>query len=135
MVTAKELLKFSIRNLPSNKSCTIKNISRVTRLYANSLTKSSTIHATMDPTSTPPDPIIELLTTYWELNSSTIDELTELPSALEFMRYVALNRPFVVRGGASDWTATQTWDVGTLKRRLEGQSVNVAVTPKGYPSS
>jgi peptidyl-lysine (3S)-dioxygenase / protease len=86
----------------------------------------------MNPTSAPPlDPIAELLTTYAELNSSRIDELAEVPSALEFMRYVARNRPFVVRGGARGWKATRTWNVGTLKALLEGQSVNVAVTPRG----
>jgi jumonji domain-containing protein 7 len=76
--------------------------------------------------------MVELLTTYNELNSTSIDELTDVPSALEFMRYVARNRPFVVRGGASDWQATRTWDVATLKELLGGQSVNVAVTPEGY---
>src|SRR5271156_5023974 len=87
----------------------------------------------MDPSPAAPlDPIIALLTTYNELNSSCIDELTEVPSPLEFMRYVARNRPFVIRGGASDWQATRTWNVQTLKALLEGQSVNVAVTPKGY---
>jgi peptidyl-lysine (3S)-dioxygenase / protease len=78
------------------------------------------------------DPITELLTTYNELNSSSIDELTEVPSPLEFMGYVARNRPFVVRGGASDWKATRTWSVEALKERMAGMSVNVAVTPKGY---
>jgi jumonji domain-containing protein 7 len=84
---------------------------------------------------TPPsleDPIAELLTTYDELNTLAIDELHELPSALEFMRYVARNRPFVIRGGASHWEATKTWNVETLKELLAGQSVNVAVTPFGY---
>ena len=84
-----------------------------------------------EPDTPPSDPIIELLTTYSELNLSTTDELTEVPSALEFMRYVARNRPFVVRGGALDWRATKTWSVETLKELLEGQSVNVAVTPEG----
>ncbi|KAF8849871.1 phospholipase A2 [Acephala macrosclerotiorum] len=90
----------------------------------------------MDPT-TPPDldPIISLLTTYNELNSSLADEFTELPSALEFMRYVAKSRPFVVRGGAKDWEATKAWDAETLKTLLEGQSVNVAITPKGNADS
>jgi Cupin-like domain len=82
---------------------------------------------------TPPlDPITELLTTYNELNSTHIDTLSSPPSALEFLRFVARNRPFVVRGGASDWEATRTWDIETLKRLLEGQSIQVAVTPHGY---
>ena len=79
----------------------------------------------------PLDPIIELLTTYNELNSPSIDEFREVPSALEFMRYVARNRPFVIRRGASDWKATRTWNVATLKELLQGQSINVAVTPEG----
>jgi jumonji domain-containing protein 7 len=87
------------------------------------------MHSESDPP--PSDPIIELLTTYNELNLPTADELSEVPSALEFMRHAARNRPFVVRGGAADWKATKTWNVGTLKELLDGQSVNVAVTPKG----
>jgi jumonji domain-containing protein 7 len=77
------------------------------------------------------DPIIELLETYDELNSSEITELFEEPSALEFMRFVALNRPFVVRGGAVQWKATQSWNVKYLAKIMEGQNVNVAVTPNG----
>ena len=78
------------------------------------------------------DPIITLLTTFSELNSSQIEELDELPSALEFMRYVSLNRPFVVRGGVSDWEAVQAWNIETLKKAMDGQMVNVAITPNGY---
>ncbi|KAH6680686.1 cupin-like domain-containing protein [Halenospora varia] len=81
------------------------------------------------------DPITALLTTYNELNSSLIDELDEEPSPLEFMRYVAQNRPFVVRGGASGWEACKKWDVARLKSVMEGMSVNVAVTPKGNADS
>ncbi len=76
----------------------------------------------MNPISAAPlDPITELLTTYTELNSLEIAELVEVPSALEFMRYVARNRPFVVRGGAEEWKATRTWDVSSLKALLEEQ--------------
>jgi jumonji domain-containing protein 7 len=78
------------------------------------------------------DPIATLLTTYNELNGPSIDILPAEPSALEFMRYVCLNRPFVVRGAAQEWRATQTWNTQTLKAALEGASVNVAVTPFGY---
>ena len=84
-------------------------------------------------TRTPPplDPIVELLTTYNELNLPSPDILSEAPSALEFMRYVARNRPFVLRGGAEDWRATKMWSLDRLKMLLSGQKVNVAVTPKG----
>lgn len=75
--------------------------------------------------------IVELLTTYNELNPSCIEELDEEPSPLEFMRYVARNTPFVVRRGAREWTATQTWDAAYLRSTLAGSKVNVAVTPLG----
>ncbi|KAL2135210.1 hypothetical protein VTI74DRAFT_9416 [Chaetomium olivicolor] len=77
------------------------------------------------------DPIAELITNYNELNSSVIDELEEEPSPLEFMRYVAKNTPFVVRGAAADWQANRTWSVEYLKEFLGNETVNVAVTPFG----
>jgi len=82
-------------------------------------------------TSTPSDPIHDLLTTYSDLNSPYITTLTSPPSALEFLRFVSQNRPFVVRGGASDWPAISEWNVLSLKETLKGREVNVAVTPKG----
>jgi jumonji domain-containing protein 7 len=78
------------------------------------------------------DPVAELITNHNELNSSVIEELDEEPSALEFMRFVARNTPFVVRGAAADWQATRTWTVDYLKEFLGEEPVNVAVTPAGY---
>ena len=78
------------------------------------------------------DPIADLIVTYNELNSSHIHELHEEPSALEFMRFVARNTPFVVRGGAVNWKATQTWTAEYLSNFLGDETVNVAVTPFGY---
>lgn len=78
------------------------------------------------------DPIAELITNYNELNGSIIEELDEEPSPLEFMRFVARNTPFVVRGAAADWEATRTWNVQFLKDFLGDEPVNVAVTPAGY---
>lgn len=86
----------------------------------------------MEPTA---DPLAELLINYNELNTSVVDELQEEPSPLEFMRYVSRNTPFVVRGGASTWTATKTWTIGHLKHLLRDQTVNVAVTPEGFVDS
>lgn len=83
----------------------------------------------MDPSS---DPIAELLDNYHELNSSGIEELDAEPSPLEFMRHVARNAPFVVRKGAANWTATKTWTASYLRECLQDQTVNVAVTPKGW---
>ncbi|KAK1828273.1 cupin-like domain-containing protein [Podospora conica] len=75
--------------------------------------------------------ITELITSYNELNSSSIIELHHEPSPLEFMRFVAKNTPFVVRGGAADWKAIRTWSVDYLKATLADEQVNVAVTPFG----
>ena len=77
------------------------------------------------------DPIAELITTWNELNSAAITEFDEEPSPLEFMRYVARNTPFVVRGAAAGWKATQMWSVAFLGDLLAGETVNVAVTPIG----
>lgn len=73
----------------------------------------------------------ELITTYHDLNRSIIDELKEEPSPLDFMRYVSRNRPFVVRKGAKGWPACRKWNADYLRQTMEGQSVNVAMTPLG----
>lgn len=78
-----------------------------------------------------PKTIEELITTYQEVNSCKIDELDEVPSPLEFMRYVAKNRPFVVRKGASDWYACRKWNAEFLKEEIGDTPVQVAVTPFG----
>jgi len=78
-----------------------------------------------------PDSLRDLLETYYDFNSTTVDELEDVPSALEFMRYVARNRPFVVRGGAKDWHAFEKWDAGYLERIMADSKVNVAITPLG----
>src|SRR4051812_22029115 len=62
-----------------------------------------------------------LIVSYHELNSSVVDELTSEPSPLEFMRYVARNRPFVVRGGTKHWPATRRWNAEYL-RNVMGSS-------------
>jgi jumonji domain-containing protein 7 len=81
------------------------------------------------------DPVAGLITTYHELNATVIDELHEEPSALEFMRYVAKNRPFVVRGGAKSWKACESWDAAYLSDVMRSEDVQVAVTPYGYVGS
>ncbi|KAI1772942.1 putative pla2g4b [Hypoxylon cercidicola] len=77
------------------------------------------------------DPIADLITSFNELNPGTVEELDEEPSPLEFMRYVARNTPFVVRGGAADWPAIRRWTAAYLREQLAGHRVNVAVTPFG----
>lgn len=76
------------------------------------------------------DAVKELLVTYQELNGSVVKELHEHPTPLEFMRYVNKGRPFVVRGGVSDWPATQ-WTIEHLKKMMGETAIQVAVTPSG----
>ena len=78
-----------------------------------------------------PDSLRNLLETYYDFNAIVIDELDDVPSALEFMRYVARNRPFVVRGGARDWKAFEKWDAAYLEQIMADSQVNVAITPFG----
>jgi jumonji domain-containing protein 7 len=78
-------------------------------------------------------PLEELISSFNELNGGEVEEIYEEPSPLEFMRYVSRNTPFVVRGAASTWKATQLWDSAYLKTVLQ-QNVNVAVTPHGCVS-
>ncbi|KAF2452066.1 Clavaminate synthase-like protein [Karstenula rhodostoma CBS 690.94] len=81
------------------------------------------------------DAVRELITTYHDLNPTTIDELHEEPSPLEFMRYVARNRPFVVRKGASSWTSHKKWNAAYLESIMGSSPVNVAITPHGNADS
>ncbi|EFY97607.1 Transcription factor jumonji/aspartyl beta-hydroxylase [Metarhizium robertsii ARSEF 23] len=74
----------------------------------------------------------DVISTFNELNSSTIEELDSEPSPLEFMRFVSRNSPFVIRGAASSWKATRQWSSTYLRSALAGQTVNVAVTPHGW---
>ncbi|GAB7345649.1 hypothetical protein MBLNU457_3939t1 [Dothideomycetes sp. NU457] len=78
-----------------------------------------------------PDSLRNLLETYYDFNSTTVDELEDVPSALEFMRYVGRNRPFVVRRGARDWQAFEEWNAAYLERIMADSKVNVAITPFG----
>ena len=73
----------------------------------------------------------EMLTSYNELNGSIIEEFHSEPDPLQFMRHVANNRPFVIRGGCSDWPAVQKWDCQYLRNVLAQTLVRVAVTRHG----
>ncbi|KAK8181071.1 cupin-like domain-containing protein [Phyllosticta citribraziliensis] len=77
----------------------------------------------------------ELITSYHELNAHVVDELYEEPSPLEFMRYVARNRPFIVRSGAAHWDALKKWNASHLKEVLKAHNVNVAITNEGNADS
>ena len=105
---------------------------------------SSLFINTQPLTPFPPTPIFhnpllstypDLITTYHDLNSTQIDTLHEEPSPLEFMRYVARNRPFVIKNGAADWPARKKWTAAYLKDAMQGQTVNVSLTPHGNADS
>ncbi|KAF1945941.1 Clavaminate synthase-like protein [Clathrospora elynae] len=51
------------------------------------------------------------------------------------MRYVARNRPFVIRNGAASFSARKKWNATYLKDVMSGQNVNVAITPHGNADS
>ncbi|KAK3650759.1 hypothetical protein LTR56_006164 [Elasticomyces elasticus] len=76
-------------------------------------------------------PLTNLINTYHELNASEVDELEEEPSALEFLQFVAKNRPFVVRHAANSWTASEKWVADYLRQKMGSDKVKVAITPLG----
>ena len=71
-----------------------------------------------------------MLTSYHELNGN-IHVLYEEPDPLDFMRYVAANRPFVVRQGCAKWVAVRKWNAAYLRDVMKDVPVKVAVTPYG----
>lgn len=77
------------------------------------------------------DPIANAINNYHDLNASVVDELQGEPSPLEFMRFVAKNRPFVARQAATQWAALQRWNANYLQDVMRDQSVKVATTPLG----
>ncbi|KAK4554411.1 hypothetical protein LTR86_008619 [Recurvomyces mirabilis] len=77
------------------------------------------------------DPTASLIEAYHDLNANVVDEPEDEPSALEFMRYVANNRPFVVRKAAIEWQAFEKWDAAHLRKVMAGEDVKVAITPSG----
>lgn len=79
--------------------------------------------------------MVDLIVTYHDLNPTSIDEFHEEPSPLEFMRYVARNRPFVVRKGASTWKSHKRWNAAYLESVISSAPVNVAITPGGNADS
>lgn len=71
---------------------------------------------------------------YQSLNPSTVTELQEVPSPLEFARYVGANRPCVIRGGARDQQlpALDRWtDEYIVEKLAEKAELRISVTPSG----
>lgn len=104
----------------------LSNFLRSIQVSRSIVTMSGTSH-----TPSTDDAIVELLTSYQELNGGHVDELETAPSPLLFMQYIAKNRPFVLRGGAANWPATSLWDPGYLGMKMGNSRVKVAITPSG----
>ena len=81
--------------------------------------------------ATPCQAIEKLLRSYHEINAGFVDELTDPPTPLEFMRQVAANRPSILRRGISHWPALSKWDAKYHKQVMGNQLGEVALTPKG----
>ncbi|GAA5967768.1 hypothetical protein JCM3765_001434 [Sporobolomyces pararoseus] len=75
--------------------------------------------------------------TYQEYNSSTCAELDSTPSALEFHRFVASNRPVVIRGQGfrDDVPALDKWSDEYLIAKMEEKLVEISVDPTGRADS
>ena len=74
---------------------------------------------------------IKMINDYHGLNGG-ITVLDEIPSTLDFMRFVAANRPFVIRDGCLEWPAVGKWNAVSLKEAMKGRQVKVAITPNGF---
>lgn len=73
----------------------------------------------------------DLIRTYHELNSEHIDVLDSEPSPTQFMKYMAKNRPFLVKAGCSAWAAVRKWNEAYLTQKMGKGAVKIAITPHG----
>ncbi|KAI5479833.1 phospholipase A2 [Pseudohyphozyma bogoriensis] len=78
-----------------------------------------------------------LVRDYQELNSSTATEVDATPTALEFAKFVAANRPLVIRGEGQRQVlpALARWTDKYLCDKLGERKVTVAVSPNGRADS
>lgn len=64
--------------------------------------------------------------------SSRVLDLEGTPSAAEFAKAVAVNRPVVIRGqGRRTGTPSVQWSNRYLVDKLQGKRVSIAVSPNG----
>ncbi|KAL8660520.1 MAG: hypothetical protein Q9202_006475 [Teloschistes flavicans] len=86
---------------------------------------------TTNSPQTAEEALVELISAYHELNGNYVDELEQPPSPLDFLQYVARNRPFVVRKAAVTWPAVSLWSSDYLAAVMKDSTVKVAITPSG----
>ena len=87
------------------------------------------VHESSEPDL--PRSVAKMLQTYYEINADSVDEFTQEPTPLEFMKYVHRNRPFIVRGGCADWPAVRKWNLDYLLQKVGASTVEIAETPRG----
>lgn len=74
-----------------------------------------------------------LIKDYQQLNSRSVPELSHTPSTAEFSKFVAANRPLVIRGEGKrrQLPALELWTDDYLIGKMGGREVEVAVSPSG----
>jgi len=94
------------------------------------------------------DVILQLIRDYQSFHTLDVEHLNSPPTALEFSRIVARNRPvvfdsntralvhsFTVIDATSDWPAFPKWrDPDYFRGAMGSQRITVAETPDGYAS-
>lgn len=68
---------------------------------------------------------------YQSFNSSTPDSLDRSPTALEFSKYVHLNRPLVIRGEGARYAGMQHWSEEYLVEKMAQRMLAITITPDG----
>jgi jumonji domain-containing protein 7 len=79
-----------------------------------------------------------LIKTYHDYNPSSITQFARSPTALEFMRFVSCNQPFIIRRNLERTPfddLTKIWTPEYLGERMRGERVQVAITPHGNADS
>ena len=66
-----------------------------------------------------------------DLHPTCVDELHASPSALDFLRYVGKNQPFVVRNNPLDSRASQLWSPSYLCQQMGERPLSIACSPSG----
>jgi len=80
--------------------------------------------------------LVNLAEEFRELSlGEEVQVLENPPSALEFARIVAGNKPVLIRGATSHWPALTKWNSAYLKDTIGDHVVTVAITPDGYADS
>lgn len=65
---------------------------------------------------------------YQDLSSSTVEELHQTPSSIQFSQFVASNRPLVIRRRQQHQLALTTWSNEYLLRAMGDRIIDIAVS-------